>query len=122
MTYKYICPTENGYKAFTIKWSVFGEIVPTRKSMRFMKLKGYVKGKHIILHYVPTRTGCILSTLLFPIGVILEGLANYKSTWENMVVRMWYAEEKGSFIGDDVYERNNGDGTFKKILAAAKFK
>lgn len=122
MTYKYVFPTENGYRAFTMKWSTFIEIVPTRKGRRFTKLKGYVKDKHVILHYVPTLTGCILSTLLFPIGVVLDGLTNYKSTWKSMVVEVWYAEEKGNFSGDDVYERNNGDDTFKKLLAAAKFK
>lgn len=122
MTYKYVCPTENGYRAFTMKWSTFIEIVPTRKGRRFTKLKGYVKDKHVILHYVPTLAGCILSTVLFPIGVVLDGLTNYKSTWESMVVEVWYAEEKGNFSGDDVYERNNGDDTFKRLLAAAKFK
>lgn len=122
MVYKYICPIEDGYKAFTIKWSAFIEIVPTRKGIRFTKLKGYVKGDHIILHYVPTVAGCIISTMLFPVGVILEGLANYKSTWDNMVIRMWHAEEKGSFSSDVVSERDNSDDIFERLIAAAKFK
>lgn len=121
MTYKYICPTENGYREFTMKWKVFGEIVPTRKGRRFTKLKGYVKDKHIILHYIPTVTGCILCTALYPFLLISEGVSNYKSIWDEVVTRMWYAEERGAFSGDDVYERNNGDDTFKKLLAAAEF-
>lgn len=123
MAYKYICPTEKGYKSFTISNSKFIGIVPARKgSLRFAKVKGYVKDKHIILHYVPTVTGCILSTLLFPVGLLVEGFGNYKQTWDSMVVRMWYSEQKGSFIGDDVYQRNNGDTTFQELLEAAKFK
>ena len=45
MAYKYISPTENGYKAFTIKWNIFVDIVPTRKGRKFAKVKGYVKDK-----------------------------------------------------------------------------
>lgn len=121
--YKYVCPTKNGYKAFTISSSKFVELIPSRKdTLRFAKVKGYVKDKHIILHYVPTITGCLLSTLLFPLGLLIEGTANYKQTWNNMVVRMWYSEQKGSFIGDDVYQRDNGDTTFDELLEAAKYK
>ena len=122
MPYKYICPTENGYKAFTIKWSTFIDIIPTRKGRRFTKLKGYVKDKHIILHYIPTITGCILCTTLFPLVLLSDGISNYKEIWKDMVIDVWYAEKLGKFSGDDVYERNNGDGTFKKLLAAAKFR
>ena len=117
--YKYVSPAENGYKPFTIKWKTFVEIVPTRKGRRFTKVKGYLKGEHIILHYIPTFTGCILSTLLFPVGVLSEGFSNYKEIWQDMVVKTWYAEEKGSFSGDDIYKKR-GD-TFDKLLSVAKF-
>lgn len=122
MAYKYISPTENGYRAFTIKWNTFVDIVPTRKGRRFTKVKGYVKDKHIILHYVPTFIGCVISTLLFPVGLLIDGFGNYKETWESMVVRMWFAEEKGGFTGDDIYNRDNGDYTFKRLLSNATFK
>lgn len=122
MAYKYISPTENGYKAFTIKWNIFVDIVPTRKGRKFAKVKGYVKDKHIILHYVPTFIGCVISTLLFPVGLLIDGFGNYKKTWESMVVRMWFAEEKGSFTGDDIYNRDNGDNTFDRLLRNAIFK
>lgn len=122
MTYKYICPTENGYRTFTMKWSTFEEIVPTRKGLRFLKVKGYVKDKHIILNYIPTVTGCILCTALFPLALLSDGISNYKEIWEDMVTGVWYAEQLGKFSGDDVYKRDNGDDTFTRLLAAAKFK
>ena len=122
MTYKYICPTENGYKAFTIKWNTFVDIVPTRKGRRFTKVKGYVKDKHIILHYIPTVTGCILCTLLFPLALLSDGISNYKKIWKDMVTDNWCAEELGKFSGDDIYNRDNGDNTFEKLLSNASFK
>lgn len=119
MTYKFECPTKRGYKAFTVDRKTFQKIVPTRE-FRFMKVKGYVKDKHIILHYIPTPIGCILTTLLYPLGVLMEGFANYKETWEDMVLDTWFAEKRGKYSGDDVHQRDN-DNTFEELLLVAKF-
>ena len=120
MTHKFECPTKRGYKAFTVDRKTFQKIVPTRE-FRFMKVKGYVRDKHIILHYIPTPIGCILTTLLYPIGVLTYGFASYKETWKSMVTDTWFAEKKGKHSGDDVYQRDN-DNTFEELLLVAKYK
>lgn len=118
--YVYKSPVEDGYKEFTIKWKNFVEIVPTRKGIRFTKVKGYIKGEHIVVHYIPTLTGCLLTTLLFPVGLLLDGVSNWKDTWHTCVTHQWKCEESGKFISDDFYKKRGE--TFDKLLRVAKFK
>ena len=71
---------------------------------------------------IPNVYGCIASTLLLPLGILLEGLANTKKVYTDMFVKVWQAKKYGSFSGDDIYKREEDDGTFDKLMSAAKFK
>ena len=120
MTYKYECPTERGYVKFRISRKDQNRIFKYRKWIWSINHDYYVKDNHIIMQKIPNVYGCIASTLLFPIGVLLEGLANTKKTYKDMILRTWQCKKYGAFSSDDIYQRKNNDGTFDKLLVASK--
>jgi hypothetical protein len=120
MTYKYECPTVRGYVKFRISRKDQNRIFKYRKWIWSINHDYYVKDKHIIMQKIPNIYGCIASTLLFPVGVLLEGLANTKETYKDMILRTWQCKKYGAFSSDDIYQRENDDGTFDKLLVASK--
>ena len=120
MTYKYECPTERGYEKFKISRKDQNRIFKYRKWVWSINCEYYVKDKHIIMQQIPNVWGCIASTLLFPLGLLLEGLSNGKDTYKQMVTRVWKAKKYGAFSGDDFYKRDNDDGTFDKLMQIKK--
>ena len=85
-----------------------------------MNYEYYVKDNHVIMQRIPNIYGCIASTLLLPVGLLLEGLSNSKETYMDMVVKVWQAKKYGAFSGDDIYKRDNGDDTFDQLMQARK--
>lgn len=118
--YKYECPTDRGYAKFRIRRKDQNRIFKYRKWIWSINHDYYVKGNHIIMQKIPNIYGCIASTLLLPAGILLEGIANTKETYHDMVTRVWQAKKYGSFSSDDIYKRDNDDGTFDKLMAARK--
>ena len=121
-SYKYECPTKHGYLKFRISRKEQDRIFKYRKWVWSINHDYYVKDTHIIMQKIPNVYGCIASTLLLPIGVLLEGLANTKETYKNMVVKVWKAKKYGSFSSDDIHKREGCDGTFDKLMSVANFK
>ena len=119
MTYEYECPTERGYEKFKISRKDQNRIFKYRKCVWSINYEYYVKDKHIIMQQIPNVWGCIASTLLFPLGLLLEGLANGKDTYKQMIIRVWKAKKYGAFSSDDIYKRDD-DGTFDKLMQVKK--
>ena len=122
MGYEYINPEDKGYKKFSISKREQNKIFRYRKTAWSLNYEFYVNKNHIKMQAIPSTLGCIVSTLLFPLGVLLEGLANYKEVYNDMVLRVWQCKKYGAFSGDDIYNREGADGTYDKLLEAAKFK
>ena len=120
MSYEYVCPTEKGYERFSISKKDHNKIFKNRQTKWHSNYEYYVKDNHIIMYSVPTILTCIGSTLLFPIGLLANGLFNYKEAYKEMVVEMWYCKKYGNFSGDDIYKREGADDTFDKMLECRK--
>jgi hypothetical protein len=120
MTYEYECPTDRGYEKFKINRKDQNKIFKYRKWVWSINYEYYVKDNHIIMQRIPNVYGCVASTLLLPLGLLLEGLANSKETYMDMVVKAWQAKKYGSFSCDHIYKRDNDDGTFDKLMQAKK--
>jgi hypothetical protein len=116
MKYKYECPTEKGYEKFRISRSEQNRIFKYRKWQWSLNSEFYVKGNHIILQNTTNIYGCIASTLLFPVGVLMEGFSNIKEVYLDMVIKVWQCKKYGTFSGDDIYKREVDDGTFDKLI------
>jgi hypothetical protein len=72
------------------------------------------------MYKIPNLAGCIASTLLLPLGLLLGGVANYKKTYRDMVIEVWCCKKHGNFSSDVIYKRDNDDGTFDKLMAVKK--
>ena len=118
--YEYKNPEDEGYTKFSISNKDQNDIFKYRRSLWSVNYEFYVKGNHIKMQKIPNIYGCVASTLLLPLGLLLEGLANYKETYKDMVLRVWQCKKYGSFSGDDIYKREkNDDGTFDKLIKAS---
>ena len=120
MKYEYNCPTDDGYEQFKISRKEQNRIFKYRKAVWSCNYEFYIKDKTILMYKIPNLFGCIVSTLLFPLGLLLEGLANYKETYRDMIVKVWYCKKYGNFSSDAIYKRDNDDGTFDKLIAVKK--
>jgi len=115
--YEYKDLVAEGYEYFTITRKQQNEIFKYRKWHWSTRYEYYVKDKTIIMQAIPNLLGCTVSTLLLPLGLVLEGLCNAKETYDNMVTRTWQAKKYGAFSSDTVYKREGDDGTFDKLIA-----
>ncbi len=120
MTYEYKDPKSDGYIQFKISKKDQNRIFKYRKWQWHSNYEYYVKDKTILMHKIPNVFGCIISTILFPVGLLAEGLRNYKETYKDMVLKAWQAKKYGSFSSDAIYKRDNDDGTFDKVIVASK--
>jgi hypothetical protein len=120
MAYKYECPTSKGYERFRISNKDQNRIFEYRKTEWSTNYEFYVKDNHIIMYAIPNVLGCIASTLLLPIGILVNGLSNTKETYRSMVTRVWNCKECGAFSGDDIYRLNSDGGTFDDVLRCRK--
>lgn len=118
--YKYECPTEKGYVRFKISRKDQNRIFKYRKWSWSVNYDYYVKDNHIIMQRIPNVFGCLASTLLLPVGVLFEGLANTKETYRDMITKTWNAKKYGAFSGDDIYRRKDDDGTFDELICVSK--
>ena len=61
-----------------------------------------------------------MMTILFPIGVLSGWFSNIKAVYRDMILGTWQCKKYGSFSSDVIYERVEGDNTFKEVLKARK--
>lgn len=117
MEYIYECPTKRGYKRFKITNKQQNNLFKHRQSKFFIKYEYYINGKEILMYQIPTAFACVLSTLLFPIGLLLGGVLHYKATYKSMVSDMWKCKENGAFISDHIYKGE----TYDSLIKSAKY-
>tara|TARA_R110000803_G_scaffold5230_5_gene17342 strand:+ start:2006 stop:2386 length:381 start_codon:yes stop_codon:yes gene_type:complete len=117
MDYEYKDLELEGYTKFSISKRDQNKIFRHRKAKVLISYEYYVKGPHIVLQAMPNVAGCIVSTILLPIGILLEGVRNYKEVYRDMVLKTWQCKKYGAFSSDDMY-RGRGD-VYEKVLDAA---
>lgn len=119
--YKYECPTERGFKKFTISKRDQNRIFKYRKSKWSCKYEFYLLDKTIIMFKLPSKLFCILTTLLLPVSILLLGVMNYKRIYRESVIDTWRAKEQGAFSQDAIHKRDGDDGTFDELISCAKW-
>ena len=115
MDYKYKDLEEDGYVRFTISRKEHNKILKNRQTAWHSTYEYYIKDDHIIIQNILNVYGCIVQTLLFPIGIVLEGFMNIKEVYTNMIVRTWGAKKYGAFSSDAIY-RHKEDSTYEKLV------
>lgn len=121
MKYLYECPTKKWYKRFKITNKQQNSLFKYRQSKFFIRYEYYMNDKEILMYQIPTLFACVLSTLLFPIGLpiglLLEGVVHYKDAYKIMVADMWKCKENGAFSSDRVYKGR----TYDSLIKCAKY-
>lgn len=117
MKYIYTCPTKRGYKRFKITNKQQDSLFKYRQSKFFIRYEYYMNDKEILMYQIPTLFACVLFTLLFPIGVLLGGVLNYKNLYKSMVSDMWKCKENGAFSSDSIYRGR----TYDSLIKCAKY-
>jgi hypothetical protein len=114
--YKYQNPLENGYKQFYLTKKQHNSLFKYRQIRWFDKYEYYYNDNCLILNRFYNRRSILVSTVLFPVTVLLNGLMNYKECWEDLK-KMYNQKEYGSFSGDHI---SNGTDTYNKIMEMIK--
>jgi hypothetical protein len=99
--YKYINPINNGYVKFNITRKIHNEIFPRRK-MGILNSTEYYYNEatnKIQIHFFYNLFAQIGGIMLFPILVILSGVINFKSAW-NDLIKLLNQKKTGNFTTD----------------------
>ncbi len=119
MTYKYVCPTTEGYERFSISRKDQDKIFKYRKSIWSCNYEYYVKDRTIKMYKIPSIWACLLGTILFPVALIFDGVMNYKEAYKECILHTWQCKKYGAFSADEIYKRESDD-TFDRVLEARK--
>jgi hypothetical protein len=110
--YQYKNPIDQGYKQFNLTKKQHNELFPYRKKTWLVKYEYYYNQYEILLHKFATIPAIILETLLFPVNVLICGLADIKDLIKD-VKGLYRPKKYGSFVGDSVYK---GSEAYEKIM------
>lgn len=97
--YKYKSPVESGYTKFKLTKKQHNGIFKNRQIRWFDKYEYYYNDKAVILHKFSNWKVVLLSTVLFPILVLLGGILNIRDIWKELV-GLYNQKEVGSFISE----------------------
>lgn len=100
--YKYENPLDNGYKRFKLTKKQHNSLFEHRQIRWIDKYEYFYNDKDIIIHKFYSFSCMILSTLLFPLGVLSNGFSEAKDD----IHRIWHQKERGSFTSDNVWYTN----------------
>jgi hypothetical protein len=122
--YQYKCPTEKGYKKFSVPRKVHNELLPNRKLKWYVTPEYYINEENgsIEIQYFTNMIGIIANLLLFPVVGLCHGFCD--SGVYDDYKKLLNEKKYGSFSSDVIFERNevaNGDeNLFSKLKGFSK--
>jgi hypothetical protein len=110
--YKYKNLLEQGYKQFKLTKKQHNELFPICCKKVWNKFEYYYNDNHIILHQFASPIVIVLTVIVFPIIVLINGFGNIKE-----IIREYrdaFNQKKyGNFISDTVWSNTE---TYNKIM------
>jgi hypothetical protein len=110
--YKYVNPIDKGYIRFKLTKKQHNEIFKNRKLKWNGKSEYYYNENQIIIHTFTNWKAILLTTILFPIFILLHGITNIKEIWKELL-ELYNQKETGSFVSDFVPKNSN---TYDQIM------
>ncbi len=104
--YEYVDPVSQGYKRVYFTRKEHKKLFPKRKLGVYHKYEYYVNDSQLTLYSLNSAPCIIINTLLFPLVVLLAGLANFKEIIEEYK-RMCYQKTYGAFGVDVIYSHTD---------------
>lgn len=116
--YHYSNPVDRGFTKFKLTKRQHNKLLKYRQMNWHDKYEYYYNDKEIIFHRLDNWKVIILTTLLFPVIVLLHGLVNFKEAWRDLK-RLYKQKQSGSFVGDSV---SNSSEKYDEIMEIIKRK
>lgn len=111
-SYKYVNPLQKGFKQFKLTRKQHNCLFPKNKRKWYNKYEYYYNEDVIILHRFTSWKAIVLTTVLFPISLILYGLTSYKELHHEMK-RLYHQKKYGSFVSEYIHK---DEKTFDDIM------
>jgi len=116
--YIYKNPLDQGHKQFYLTKKQHNKLFKNRQIKWYDKYEYYYNDNCILLHKFYNLKAIILSTILLPIIVLMEGLINIKETMYDYK-SLCNQKRSGSFSGDDICK---GTDMYNEVMKAIKEK
>jgi hypothetical protein len=117
--YKYTDPVDSGFTKFKLTKKQHNEIFPKRK-IKWTDRYEYFYNKHsILLHKFASWKAVLLSTILLPLIILLEGIANIKDIWRE-IVGLYKQKELGKFVPERIWKKENNK--YQQVMDIIKLK
>jgi len=114
--YIYNNPLDQGYKQFYLTKKQHNKLFKHRKIKWHDKYEYYYNDNCILLHKFYNLKAIVLSTILLPIIVLIEGLANIKETMYDYK-RLFNQKKIGSFSGDNIWSNTDMYNEVMKVIS-----
>jgi len=114
--YIYNNPLDRGYKQFYLTKKQHNKLFEHRKIKWHDKYEYYYNNHCILLHRFYNSKAIILSTILLPIIILMEGLANVKETMYDYK-RLFNQKKCGSFFGDNIWNNTDMYNEVMKVIS-----
>lgn len=114
MTYEYKDPSANGYRRVRLSKADHCRLFPARPMKWHNRFEYYLRDTDFLVHRFVGRTAVAISIALFPLSLLIYGVANFKEVWREHV-RLVSQKKYGSFSGDQVWARSD---SFSEIVKA----
>lgn len=99
MSYTYTKPAGKLYKVSIRKWNKhFGN------RGRFIVVECYIDDDVAVIQYIYSPLGKLLTTLLFPLAVLIHGFGNIKEIWNDQL-GVISPKKYGAFSSDVIYRK-----------------
>jgi len=114
--YIYKNPLDQGYKQFYLTKKQHNKLFEQRKIKFYHKYEYYYNDNCILLHKFCNWKGILFNTIILPIIVLMEGLANIKETMYDYK-SLCNQKKSGSFTGDDICKGTDMYNEVIKIIS-----
>lgn len=116
MSYKYENPLDIGYRRVRFSRKDHQRLFPRRPLKWHNSFEYYLSDTDFLVHRFVSLPAVALNTLMFPVALLVYGIANFKEVWRDhagMVRQKHY----GSFSSEKVWARSE---PFAEIVRAAR--
>lgn len=118
MSYVFKYTEANGFKQVNVSKRDHNQVFKNRRIKWYEKYEYFLNEEtdQFVMINLTNLPAKLLSTALYPVALILNGVVNYKEL-NREIYNMWNQKETGSFSGDASYRRNDG---WDEIMAIIK--
>jgi len=117
--YVYENPLSNGYKQFKLSKKQHNKLFKYRQIKWYHKYEYFYSKDDVILHRFFNYKAVTLSTLLFPVSILLTGIINIKECWQDLQ-KMYNQKKYGAFSADQIESDTDRYDQIMEIIKIVK--